>query len=115
MPVTLENIHLHLEIPKEETQFFKEQLSIEDAKKKLESFKKLVKKQRKLLAKKYHPDFNPNNLEKMKIINHIVDEVMKIRIQSKIIQRPSIIIRTYTSNYGNTVYTSTTSTTTGSW
>jgi len=48
---------------------------------KLEEFKEVIKSQRKKLVKKYHPDLQNGNEEKMKLINNTVDELMKIQIQ----------------------------------
>ena len=45
----------------------------------IEQFKKDVLKQRRLLAKKYHPDIS-NSEEKMKQINNIVDFVKCLRV-----------------------------------
>ena len=46
----------------------------------LTKFKLLVKKQRRYLAKKYHPDMTTGNEDKMKQINNVVDWVLKSRI-----------------------------------
>ena len=108
MPISINNIHIHLEMSEEDTKFFREQMPMEVATKELKEFKDKVKKQRKLLAKKYHPDKNPKHLKKMQTINYIVDEVMKIEIRPQI-QQPTIIIRSYTTTYN----TSTTGTWTG--
>jgi hypothetical protein len=80
------------------------------AAKKLNDFKDLVKKQRKLLTKKYHPDLPDGNQEKMKLINNVVDELLKIQIQ---IQRPVQVVYTHVfySN-GNGNYSDSTSSTT---
>ena len=47
----------------------------------LESFKIVVKTQRKLLAKRYHPDKANGDDSKMKEINNIVDLLMKVKLQ----------------------------------
>ena len=39
-----------------------------------------VRKQRRVLARKYHPDINPNSDSKMKIINRICDDILKARL-----------------------------------
>ncbi len=50
----------------------------------LNDFKDTVKKQRKILAKKYHPDVcsDENSLDKMKTINESADFLEKINIQN---------------------------------
>ena len=81
--------------------------------KRLSDFKDKLKKQRKLLAKKYHPDLNktvdPNHMGK---INDAYDILMKMDIQKP---QPVQVVRFYT----NAIYTYAGSTTTtgtgGSW
>lgn len=59
----------------------------EEAEKCVQDFKDLVKKQRKTLAKKYHPDMPTGDELRMKEINDMVDVVNKLVI-TKIPQRP---------------------------
>lgn len=63
----------------------------------LNTFKKLIKKQHRVLVKKYHPDL-PKNGEKeemrMKQINAMIDLVMQLKIQ--VMRRPQPIVRYYT-------------------
>jgi len=47
----------------------------------LDRFKEVVLKQRRALAKKYHPDLGNGGEEKMKQINNVVDFVKSMRIQ----------------------------------
>lgn len=51
----------------------------------LNDFKDTVKKQRKILAKKYHPDIcsDENSLDKMKIINESADFLEKLNVQQQ--------------------------------
>jgi hypothetical protein len=42
---------------------------------------KLVKTQRKRLAKKYHPDLNPKHLERFKRINSVCDLLLTLRYE----------------------------------
>ena len=80
------------------------------AAKKLNDFKDLVKKQRKLLTKKYHPDLPDGNQEKMKLINNVVDELLKIQIR---IQRPVQVVYTHVFySQGNGYYSDSSSSTT---
>lgn len=44
-------------------------------------FKELINKQRKLLAKKYHPDRNGGDGSKMKEINNVVDLLLTIEVK----------------------------------
>lgn len=69
----------------------------------------IVRKQRRLLSKKYHPDIGGDE-ERFKLINHVCDKLLDIKAEP-IIQRPvvhyhTVIIR---SSYGTTHTTSTTS------
>ena len=67
----------------------------------------IVRKQRRLLSKKYHPDVGGDE-ERFKIINHVCDKLLDIKVQP-VVQRPiihhTVIIR---SSYGTTSTTSTT-------
>ena len=74
-----------------------------------EVFKELVKKQRKRLAKKYHPDNNGGDGTRMKEINNAVDllmtiEVVAIRTPPQL--RPGMVFHcdmgTAHTNYGTT-------------
>lgn len=71
----------------------------------------IVRKQRKLLAKKYHPDIGGNE-EKFKKINNVCDMLLDIKAQivqpTPMVIFQSVIIR-------SNVYESTTSTTTSWW
>lgn len=58
-------------------------LTVEQAKLELQIFKDLVKRQRKTLAKKYHPDKTGGDDTKIKEINNVVDAVMELSIHIK--------------------------------
>ena len=58
----------------------------EKAEKSLQDFKDLVKKQKRTLAKKYHPDKTGGDDTKIKEINSMIDLIMKLEI-TKIPQR----------------------------
>ena len=78
---------------------------------KLDKIKELVKKQRRVLSKKYHPDVCADGEEKMKEINNLIDTVMKMKVN---IQSPQpVMYRYYTYNTYNSYATSSTST--GGW
>jgi hypothetical protein len=62
----------------------------------LTKFKLLCKKQRRVLAKKYHPDICQDGGDRMKSINNIVDSVLKSRI---IIRQPEPIYQYYSYSY----------------
>jgi len=88
----------------------------------LNTFKDKIKKQRKILARKYHPDIckDENSLNKMKSINEAADFLEKLNIQQRqMMPRPvfkqTIIIRMggMSMNMGGTNNSYTTSTTNG--
>jgi hypothetical protein len=71
--------------------------------KSLEVFKEKIKKQRKILAKKYHPDKFPSQ-HIMQNINAICDLLLKVQI----IHRPQfqvVRVRTYTYTSSSTTGT----------
>lgn len=82
--------------------------SMEQGKKILSKFKEDLKKQRKDLARRYHPDMSGGSVEKMQMINDAVDNLMKLEIQPQPVQR--VVYYQY-NPYGAT--TSTTFTSTG--
>lgn len=60
-----------------------ERMSKEQAEKALQDFKDLVKKQWRILAKKYHPDLPSSGdyeLNRMKEVNATIDLIMKLKI-----------------------------------
>lgn len=77
--VPIEDVCKILEIP---VSFWivEKSMSSEQAKVALGEFKDIVKNQRKVLAKKYHPDMPRGDELKMKVINDMVDIVMKLEI-----------------------------------
>lgn len=84
-----------LEIPLRSWKF-NNGMSFEDAQNFLIEFKEKVKKQRKELAKKYHPDKTGGDDARIKEINNVVDLVMKLEIKKQV-QRP-VNIRVYTTS-----------------
>ena len=76
--------------------------SIKDAKT-LENFKDKIRKQRKILAKKYHPDRFANQ-ETMNEINAVCDLLLDLRIKMPQ-QRTRIIIRSYVYSSSSTTST----------
>lgn len=88
----------------------------EEAEKALQDFKDLVKKQHRILVKKYHPDLPSSGEyeeERMKEINNIIDLVMQLKIT--LIQRPQPVQFHFHSNMGSFYNTSTTSGTSGTF
>lgn len=79
-PVRIEDICRILEIPVS-AYGLNERMQKEDAEKALQSFKNIVKKQHRMLAKKYHPDKTGGDDEKIKEINATIDLIMKLKIQ----------------------------------
>jgi archaellum component FlaC len=74
----------------------------------VDEFKERLKKQRKILAKKYHPDINPYGSKDLKEINAILDALETIKIR----QQPRIIVRAYSPDqfYRYTNFTDTAAT-----
>jgi len=70
-------------------------------------FKDRIKKQRRLLVKKYHPDINGNGEETMKIINAAYDFLNKINIKFMPPQRPQFSFYYSTMQTSTQSYTST--------
>lgn len=78
---------------------------------KLNEFKDKMKKQRKILAKKYHPDLNKTaDPEHMSKINNAYDLLMQMQVQRP---RPVQVVRFYTTN--SYTYSTTTTGTGGGW
>lgn len=65
-------------------------MPIKQAVKCIKQFKELVKKQRKILAKNYHPDKTGGDDTKIKQINNIVDVVDKLEIQP--VRQPTMTV-----------------------
>lgn len=74
--------------------------------KQFNEWKKLVEKQRKILAKKYHPD-KGGSVDKMQSVNNAIDILLKIELMPPR-PRPQIIVR-YAS-FSSTSATSTSGT-----
>ena len=74
----------------------------------VKGFKELVKKQRKRLAKKYHPDNNGGDGTRMKEINNAVDILLTVEVEPirKHQLRPGMVFHrdmgTAHTNYGTT-------------
>jgi hypothetical protein len=60
---------------------------------------KIINRQRKILAKRYHPDLNPNPIKNMKEINNICDLLLTLRWYQPPPQ-PEVIVTFYYSDYG---------------
>lgn len=73
--------------------------------KELEQFKVFAKQRRRELAKKYHPDKDPKNLDRMQTINAIVDFIQLLKYRPI---RPQPVMKTY---YSVTIQYSSSSTT----
>ena len=74
----------------------------------LENLKIKVSQQRKVLAKKYHPDRFPRHAEMMKTINAICDFFQKLKIQRR--SQPVFVrynVRVYTNSATTSGTTST--------
>lgn len=73
-----------------------------NAKPELDKFKDVVNRQRRHLAKKYHPDKNGGNAKRMQDINNLIDVLLKSRIQAS---QASVVVHyyyTYTGFSGGT-------------
>lgn len=87
----------------------------EDACEAVKELRKVLKKQKRIIAKKYHPDIGGDE-EKFKKINDILDQLFEVKAQ-KVIPRPqpqsfTVVIRTadyesYTSDTASTMWWST--------
>ncbi|MCP4366784.1 MAG: hypothetical protein GY797_01530 [Deltaproteobacteria bacterium] len=84
--VPIEEVCRILEIPVSSWKL-DSKMSVEQAMKFVEEFKVMVKKQRKVLAKKYHPDKTGGDDTRIKQVNNMVDIVDKLEI-TKIPRRP---------------------------
>ena len=81
--------------------------SADEAKSKLIKFKELVKAQKRILSKKYHPDKNDGDDTKIKEINNIIDILMKVEIILPPPPRQTIVHFT-SHNWSSTTTSSTT-------
>ena len=106
--MTIQDALKILEIPLQDFPSTKNPKSFEEAKLFLNEFKIKIKNQRRKLAKKYHPDLNPENAEKMKEINNICDELLKTKlvpVQPRMATRV-VIIRNDWQGTTSTTYSS---------
>lgn len=97
----IQNILAILELPANSF-IFDSNLPFEEATNKLENFKKLVLKQRKKLALKYHPDINNGEEERMKTVNKIVDIVNQLHIKRRPQNYFRVVINPYIFSQTNT-------------
>lgn len=75
----------------------------------LEEFKKLVKSQKRILSKKYHPDKPGGDIDKMKAVNNIVDFIQTLKIEPPI--RMVRVAFQFNGSFGATTSTAAT----GAW
>jgi len=68
----------------------------------LQRCKEVARRQRKVLALKYHPD-RSGDMEKMKRVNNLCDLVEKLQVQRP---KSAPVIHCYYYNYNTTSYTS---------
>lgn len=85
--------------------------SFEEAEKAIEELHNTVKKQRKKMAKVYHPDRGGDE-EKFKKINDICDKLLQIKVEKRPMVQPMTVIIRSTVYYESST---TTSSTTGYW
>lgn len=80
----------------------------EIAEKALQNFKDIVKKQHRILAKKYHPDL-PSSGEheemKMKEINATIDLIMKLKITKTKPPAPTMQFHFHSHSFGGSTWT----------
>jgi hypothetical protein len=62
--------------------------------KNVEDFRENLRKQKKSLAKKYHPDINPDGVKDLKEINMIIDALMTINVKP-MPPRRTVIVKMY--------------------
>ena len=81
--------------------------SPQQAQQELKIFQDTIKKQRKILSKKYHPDVYDGNDDKIKQINNIVDFIKTMKIMVR--PRPVVQVfhHVFTSHYNHSTTTST--------
>jgi hypothetical protein len=68
-----------MELPPDVLDFLK--MDYPEALEQMKLFKKLVRKQKRVLSRKYHPDKPGGNLEKMKAVNNVVDYIQTLVIE----------------------------------
>ena len=89
--------------------------SPQKAKEELESFKNTIKKQKKILAKKYHPDVYSGSEDRIKQINNIIDHIDKLTIIVSRPPRPRVVFHQVFTNYNNNTTTTFYSDSSGYW
>ena len=100
-----------LELPHSIVDFVPGHASLQQAVSRLDTFKGKIRKQKRLLSKKYHPDVGECNLAKMKEINSIVDALLKLRIEPP---RPQNVIIKF-HQHGSVFTAGATTTATNGW
>jgi len=71
----------------------------------LPQMKKIVRRQMRVLAKKYHPDLNGNNEEMMKRINEACDAMLDLQYRPK---QSKIVVHVYTTGTADCTSSATT-------
>ena len=116
--ISIENALTILELPTNLFLSVTHAGSPQKAKEELESFKNTIKKQKKILAKKYHPDVYSGSEDRIKQINNIIDFIETINIIVRP-PRPRVIFhQVFTDSYNDATTTSAfynNSTTTSYW
>jgi len=107
-PINLQKLLNIIELPPSALAVLNTPSSFDKVKHDIMLFKERVKDQRRVLAKKHHPDIG-GDIDKMKEINDACDLLLKLRIEPI---RPPTVIRMYSS--AATGYNSTT-TASGGW
>lgn len=106
--INLSELVSAIELPLSCLDFIK--LDYQNALEGLDEFKKLVKKQRRILSTKYHPDKPGGDADKMKAVNNVVDFLLTLRIEPPVPVHQTIFVWNY-SNRGTTGTTATTTST----
>lgn len=75
--------------------------NFQEASKKFNEFKELVRKQRKVLAKKYHPDVCLDDGDRLKELNCLIDQVLKMDLQPPR-PRPTVVYYSMNNGYATT-------------
>ena len=74
----------------------------------VDEFKEKLRKKRKVLAKKYHPDVNPDGEKDFKEINRIIDTLLTIKVRPPkrryvtVRVQPTYSYTNFTGNYYDT-------------
>ena len=109
--MTIEECFVLLELQRTDWPFNPTPEPYDIAVEKLDQFKKMLKKHRRELAKKYHPDVSDVDPEKLAKINNAYDCLMSTKITKIQVPRPTSVIFTFDAADSST----STSTTTGGY